>query len=394
MPIVQLSEIQNAAAYVRKDNADNFHVTPISLSGDQFPHPATAYNNIPVIFAANDNYAPYLGVLMTSIMKNSSPSHTYDFIVLETKISEKYKEKLTRNLSEFPNVSLRFFNTGKLIENVSFSTSSHYSEETYYRLFIQTIFQHYKKIIYLDADTIALDDILKLYETDTANNLFVAALDVGTIHSAPNGWKIKGVIWPDYLRNTLGMKEPRNYYQAGVLVANIEAIKKFNLQSKALEKLKNLDPIFVDQDIINSICQGCMGKLSQEWNFVYVPWKDQPSKSWIEFLNQDDQQNYIQASKNPFLIHYGGYRPVWDNPSDHYADFWWRYARQSVFYEEILFKSTTQHYARAQAVATRPAAPRKAKYLFYKFLSKITFGKRRNKYAQKRKKLKYLLKSL
>ena len=55
---------------------------------------------------------------------------------------------------------------------------------------------------------------------------------------------------------------------------------------------------------------------------------------------------YLKARKNPKVAHYAGYQKPWNVPTYDFAEYFWRYVRQTVFYEEILRRfvlATTQN---------------------------------------------------
>ena len=52
---------------------------------------------IPVFFATDDNYIPYLGVTLKSMMANASKEYFYDIYVLSTSLKEENKAKI-RNI--------------------------------------------------------------------------------------------------------------------------------------------------------------------------------------------------------------------------------------------------------------------------------------------------------
>lgn len=68
------------------------------------------------------------------------------------------------------NISLRFVDIylfiSEIKENYDFHIKDHFSESTYYRFLIPKLFKEYKKLIYIDADTIALKDLKEFYAID------------------------------------------------------------------------------------------------------------------------------------------------------------------------------------------------------------------------------------
>lgn len=352
--------------------------TPLQML--EFPRPAAAKNNIPVVFAADDNYAPYLATLMMSIIENGNPECFYDFITLETRISDESKRRIRAMVEPYKNVSVRFYNPSALFQGNRFHLSLYYSEETYYRLFIQTIFQHYEKILYVDVDTVVRKDIAELYKTDVTGYLFAAAVSACTPQFLHNNYRLCGVVWADYLKDTLGMADPYEYFQAGVLVINIPEITAFDLQQKALDKLGEVTPRFVDQDILNSVCQGRFKRFSLQWNLLDSMGVRGEREFALGCLKDSDREDYLRAEENPYLIHYAGaHARPWDHPEVRYANYWWHYARKTPFYE-IMLKN--------MIIQTQRAKRSRLTVLRYRILSKITYGSRREHYLDKIKRKK------
>ncbi len=357
---------------------------------------------IPVAFASDDNYAPYLGVLLVSIMENASRDDFYEFLVLETRISAINKEKILLSLSAYDNATVKFVSVYQLVRDVKFPTSAYYTDETYYRFFVQTIFQFYSKVLYIDVDTIVNKDLKGLFETDVEGYLLAASINAGTVPHAKHNYELRGVQWRDYLLNTLKMKNTGAYFQAGVLVLNISEMKKFDLQAKALQKLSEVaTPVLVDQDILNAVCEDKVKKISMQWDFLPCFRKRSGTLHWLQELTLHDRMDYITASDNPFIVHFASahMRP-WNNPLVEYADIWWKYARMTPFYESILLKCVggTEQQAKTDAKATPldKGASHHYMYTFFayqynRWAAKVTSGRKREKHAAKKARYKQLL---
>ena len=311
------------------------------------PYPSFNEKLIPIVFASDNTYAPYLAVLMKSIIENASKDYNYEFMVLESRISKLSKDRIEGMFKGYKNLAIKFVNPSNVIKGIEFPTNSYYTEETYYRLCCQSIFSYYKKILYIDVDTIVLRDISELFNIDIEGYLLGASINAGTIPHAKNNWPLRGINWRDYLVNTLQIKDLYNYFQAGVLLINIPEITKFDLQGKALTKLKTIKPVLVDQDILNFVCEGKVKKISLQWDFLdsFRPeWKTEDRVNW---LSNEDREDYIKASKDPYILHYAGeWLRAWEFPDVRYSDLWWHYARMTPFYEEILFRNIQNRYIR------------------------------------------------
>lgn len=361
--------------------------------------PAFPENNIPVVFSSDDNYAPYLSVVIESLINNRSSDKNYDIIVLNTNISSRNQELIATQ--EKPNVKIRFWDMGNLIKDYRqlFYIWSRFSEAAYYRLFADQVFSKYDKILYIDIDTVILTDIAELYYLPLGNNLIAAARNSSSYKITYNNGLWNNKRFRDYLMTVLNLPNPYDYFQSGVMIMNIELMRKENLTKqnlKALDRIK--DPILVDQCILNATCKGKVKYLDLKWNFEWVNTLDLDTFIYENFLDEA-----VLAAKNPLIIHYNGRQKVWAAPEKPLARFWWKYARLSPYYEEILYRNIKQplpdfsgqiNYLK-EIIRLAILLPRlKFKYYRYKLLSIITLGRMAKKYENKKQDIKEKIKKV
>ena len=143
-------------------------------------------NIIPIFFATDDNYMPFLRVALQSITKNTSKNNKYEIYVLNTGLKEENIENLKKFDKE--NISVKSVNIEEKIKDFSnrLHTRDYYSKSTYYRLFIPTMFPQYDKALYLDSDIVVLSDIANLYNI---NVVFVVSGVVSVV------WFNREVVW-------------------------------------------------------------------------------------------------------------------------------------------------------------------------------------------------------
>ena len=162
---------------------------------------------IPVFFATDDNYIPFLDVAIGSLIENSSKNYFYDIHILNTglKIENIFKVKLRQNA----NVSITFDNISKNIEKISesFRNIYHFSLAAYYRLFIESMFPQFKKILYLDCDIVVLGDVSKLWEIDLGDNMLAGVVE-GFVASTKE--------FREYAQKAVGVN-PDRYINSGIL---------------------------------------------------------------------------------------------------------------------------------------------------------------------------------
>ena len=181
-----------------------------------FLSPAFDGNAVPVVFAANNGFIPVFAACFRSLLDHCTPETNYDVVLIQTNVTEENQAVLSAMAASYQNISLRFFNATPLIRDYDLKANAHISVETYFRFLIQKILPDYDKVLYLDCDLIVNADVAELYKTDIDGYLLAAARDpefLGHVNGADKQIQ-------KYIFHQLNMKDPRNYFQAGVLLFN------------------------------------------------------------------------------------------------------------------------------------------------------------------------------
>lgn len=309
---------------------------------------------VPVVFAADDNYVPQLTTTVYSAMKNADPSYFYDVVVLQRNIAWDKQERLRDFFKQFPNMSLRFTNVERELSGHDLSTNNaHISIETYYRFLIQKLLPFYDKVLYLDSDIVINGDIAKLYNTDLQGKLLGAIRDIDFLANL----NVKHGKRMGYAKNVLKMKNPYDYFQAGVLVLNTKAMRERYTIRQWLTYASTPAFIYNDQDVLNAHCEGEVLYLPWEWNVVH-DCGGRVGNLFVQAPN-DIYDAYMRSRNNPQIIHYAGFQKPWTDPDCDFASIYWRYARETPFYERLLKRVVKATAPKAPVIVT-PAKPPRA----------------------------------
>lgn len=288
---------------------------------------------VPIVLSANDRFAPFLDIMIRSIVANASNARTYDIIVLYNDISVK-NQKLIRTAGDGKdNVSIRFVRVSGYFDTDKFFVDQHLSVETYYRLIIPELMPDYHKIMYLDCDMVADRDVAELYDMDLDGRVIAAAKDIdvaGQVNLDKNGWK-------NYAADTLGLDSPFDYFQAGVLIIDLDALRKITSSDAMIRMAVEHSYRCHDQDIMNIICKNRVNYIPQVWNTL-MDWQE-PGRSRMDILKMAPRALYTEysaARNHPYIIHFSGYQKPWDCIDCDFAEYFWKYARLSPWYEVIL----------------------------------------------------------
>lgn len=263
---------------------------------------------IPIFFAVDDGYIPFLAVAIQSMVDNASDDNKYLIKVLYTNISVENQKKILKY--ERSNVDIEFVDLNYYIKKVQdkLYTRDYYSKTTYFRLFIPNLYPQYSKVLYLDSDIVILDDIAKLYNTDMGDNLVAAA---------PDDVIQFNKVFQEYVELVVGVADYRKYFNAGILVMNLDELRKFKFQEKFIYLLDKIRfSVAQDQDYLNRLCKGRVKFFDRVWNRMPMP------------------DPKIKAS-DVKLVHYNLAFKPWHFEDILYKEFFWKYAEETEYFDKI-----------------------------------------------------------
>ena len=293
--------------------------------------PAFQENNIPIVFSVNNDWAPYLGVTIASLVDHINQKDNYDLIVFHRNVSNENQKKIKKIVKNYRNVSVRFFDMNPILNSYresDFFLTGRLTLETYFRFFIPTILEQYEKIVYLDSDLAVLKDIALLFK-----------IPVDLIAACPGlTGQCAASYMPDKAKyfKKIKIKNLHKYFNAGILVMNLKTMRaeKFTDQlMQALQKIKH--PQQHDQDILNMVCNQRVQMVDVAWNF---PWLSEYQWFYRVLLPNDLLSQWYKASLDPFIVHYVHRKP-WQYPEWQYALHFWKYARRTPFLQDIIEKN-------------------------------------------------------
>lgn len=270
---------------------------------------------IPIFFACNDTYVPYLDVTLVSIVEHVSKENNYEITVLKTNISEENQAKLLKHAKD--NVSIKFFDVHEILKPIEKKLPDvfHYTLAAYYRLFIEKAFPQYDKAIYLDSDVIVLTDIANLYNIDIGDNLVGAVYEQNTDRSPA---------FTNYVQDIIGIPY-YTYFNSGVMVMNLKEFRKAKVEDQFLHMLTtyNFDCLAPDQEYINVICHGRVKYLPTGWNKHSFP---EPPEGDLN------------------ICHYALARKPWHYKDSINSEYFWEYAKKSEYY--TLIKTQLENFTK------------------------------------------------
>lgn len=191
-----------------------------------------------IAICSTRNWYFYLATELYALFKHNEVKKVYLFI--EDDNIPYLKDKRI----EFININ----KTEKYIKEYSPNYKTKYSQMSYIRCYFSKILKE-KKVLYIDADAIVVDNIEELWDLDLKDKALAGVKESGE--------------WSKHL-GIRGMDD--KYINSGVLLMNLDYIRKENKDDEMIALLNNQYFAFPDQDVINIVCKDKIEYLSNIYN--------------------------------------------------------------------------------------------------------------------------------
>ena len=243
-----------------------------------------------ILFSIN---AKFIGLTKTCIRSIIRFDKNIDFYILHHDLNQKHMDDLRRSFLE----CTFYFIEVKEEEFKGFPISSRYPLEIYYRLFASDLLpKTLDRILYLDVDIVVIQSLRELYNMDFERNLYIASSHVNERMTHLNAKR-------------LGLKEDVPYINTGVLLMNLELLRKQLNKQDILNYVnaykKNL--VLFDQDVLTAL-YGDKAKLVDYRKYNL-------SERMMNFYNLRNPKSRIDldwVKKNSVIIHYCGRMKPWN----------------------------------------------------------------------------------
>lgn len=251
-------------------------------------------NKIAVVCASDDKYAPYCGIMLTSVFENNRDRKISAYILTDKPFKAKNQKRFKR-LSRRYDADINFV----IVDNSFFKgfpiKDKHLSVVTYYRLYAPELLpKEIGKVLYLDCDVVVDRPIGRLFDMDWDSYAVGAAQDLSSGQ-------------PEIFEG-LGYDISNGYFNAGVLFMNLDYWRTHDIGRKCIDYLaSNYEHLhFYDQCVLNAVTWNCRKDLPVTYNYqvqLRDPWF---FKSFKEEMKKD-----ILGTESPHIIHYTGETKPW-----------------------------------------------------------------------------------
>jgi lipopolysaccharide biosynthesis glycosyltransferase len=268
-----------------------------------------------VVLASDDRFAMPLAATVRSALDNLSGDVKLRMYVLDGGLKERTKQRLARSwpAGRFEVEWIRVDASALAGSPVS----GHVNLVSYYRILIPRLLPaHVRRAIYLDSDLVICADLARLWAHDLSGHLCLAAQDcsapyIDSAQAAPNYERCGayiGCIEPVPNYRQLGLNPQAQYFNAGVLLIDLDAWRAADLSTQLIECLaRNKKHVrWWDQYAMNVVLSGRWGRLDPRWNqgshiYRYPTWQQSPY----------DEQSYDAQRDDPYIVHFTTRHKPW-----------------------------------------------------------------------------------
>jgi lipopolysaccharide biosynthesis glycosyltransferase len=263
-----------------------------------------------IAFGVDRNFCPHLAATIASIVQHT-PDRALTFFILHSGVEAALRERV-----EVVAPGARFLwlevTDGDVPE---FADNRHFTRATLFRLGLERLAPaDCRRVLYLDSDLTVLGDVRHLYRMDLKGEPLAAAVDA--------------FIDPVAFAARWELAQGSEYFNAGVLVIDLERVRAERLFSKAAAFMARHNPPFNDQDALNWACWGRWTRFDVTWNaqrHMAIP-------SLIAGLSQDKRLN----GRPPQVIHFTGPEKPWIAGVYHpWSWLYWESLARTPFLDEV-----------------------------------------------------------
>lgn len=245
-----------------------------------------------IVYASDDAFAPILGVSIESLLENNLNAEI-NITILCTSISKINKDKIKKICHKYES-NVRFINIVNIEEKFNLNLNKDRgSISQYARLMISEAFSsETKRVLYLDSDTLIVDDLSELWDLDLGNNI------VGVLKDA----------FSEYYRQNINLKNDNLMFNSGVMLIDLEKWREYKIEDKLinviLEKKGQIQQ--GDQGVLNEVLSHYAMPFAPKFNMVSI-FYDLTYKQIENYrrpVNFYTESEINESKKNPVILHY------------------------------------------------------------------------------------------
>lgn len=265
-----------------------------------------------VIYASDENYFAYIYVSVKTLLEHNKDAQDLEISYLYQDVCEEKLNYLRELCARFQRkLEVREFIMPKACEDLPFYANS---RTTFAKLFFASMYPEDDIVLFIDPDTLVMDNIESLFRIDFGENLIAGVTEC----------------LPTYHKAASKMYDGDQYINGGVVLCNLKKWREENFEQKAIERAADTRfNLNYDQGIINDLCKGRIYVLHPRYNVLAEVFEFKSSKKIMQrygFKKYYSQEQINEALDKPAIIHFTGFlygKPLSSKCTHPYSEYFW-----------------------------------------------------------------------
>jgi lipopolysaccharide biosynthesis glycosyltransferase len=179
------------------------------------------------------------------------------------------------------------------------------TQAAYLRLLIPDVVTEADRVIYLDVDLAVMRDLRSLWMAQLNGYALAAVRDLCFPRLG------RSLAWSRL--DIDGAVEDAPYFNAGVMVMDLERWRRQGIASRAIEALRSWSFRCLEQDALNVVIGGCWKALDPRWN-VFPVTDSFPERTYYHLSDSiHTDQEFEDLERGAFVLHFVGSRKPWQD---------------------------------------------------------------------------------
>ena len=245
--------------------------------------------NINILCATDDNYVPYCGIMLTSLLMNNQGEKVHVYIMVEDDLSVRNRKRFAK-LANTYGATIEYVKVDRsLFEKYPTRNMAYWSLAMYYRILAAELLPtDVEKVLYLDCDIIVTKSIRDLYDTDLTGKALGVVLDV--------------FLHEDEVYERLQYPIKDGYFNSGVLLMNLKYWRENNSIDACMQYLtEHYESLQAnDQDLLNAVLHDKTVEMPLTCNYQIQFLKSNFYESLVDYRQEINRTR----DEGPMVIHY------------------------------------------------------------------------------------------
>lgn len=329
-----------------------------------------------ILYCCDNNYAPYCGVSMVSLLENNADADNITVYVVSDHISEENLDKMREQVRSYgPGRELKIIDGVQYIQHLREMNVMPYRGSNAYclRLFFTSfIGPEVRRLLYLDCDTIVTSSLQEMFGLKMENEAAAVVLD-----SLSSGYK-----------ELLGFQKEDNYFNSGMILFDVCNWKKHHCDEKLRELMGDPNNHYpnTDQDFLNLLLRDIKLVIGPQYNFqaTHQVYSD---KTYFTVYSREGYYSEAElqlAREAPVILHayrFLGQFPWHKNSMHPWRELFWKYVKiskwqglQPVENDSLVFAAERLLFRMIPRIAFLPMLKKWQDYSFKKKLQSMRNG--------------------